>query len=233
METIFESNPDLVYGHQRYRPSFSTTGEKNAEADSFPPAGINGTGDKVSISRQGKNISTNSHALSGSSSKKPASSENELSLSTDELKLLNTLKRRDKEVRAHEQAHLSVAGQYAGGSASFTTEKGPDGNSYATGGEVAIDLSTGKSPEATITKMQTIKRAALAPANPSPADRMIASVASTKESQARKELLSIDQEKLLQVNKKQTSPSPLSETSPSAGVSIKMMIQAYQSTSSL
>ena len=45
---------------------------------------------------------------------------------------------RDREVRAHEQAHASVAGQYAKG-ISYTYQRGPDGVSYAVGGEVQID----------------------------------------------------------------------------------------------
>ncbi|MCC6952649.1 MAG: hypothetical protein IT290_00885, partial [Deltaproteobacteria bacterium] len=37
------------------------------------------------------------------------------------------LKARDREVRAHEQAHLSALGPYKSGGASYTFETGPDG----------------------------------------------------------------------------------------------------------
>jgi hypothetical protein len=53
-----------------------------------------------------------------------------------------------------------------------------------------IDVSQEKSPEETIQKMQAVKRAALAPADPSSADRSIAASATALESQARQELQS-------------------------------------------
>ncbi|WP_304439581.1 putative metalloprotease CJM1_0395 family protein, partial [Oleiphilus sp. HI0123] len=77
------------------------------------------------------------------------------------------LRARDQEVRAHEQAHKAVGGQYAG-AASFTYQSGPDGNRYAVGGEVSIDISPiPNDPQATISKMNTVKAAANAPAEPS------------------------------------------------------------------
>ena len=126
-----------------------------------------------------------------------ATNQDTESLDQQELKQLQQLKRRDNEVRTHEQAHLSAAGRYARGGASFTYEQGPDGASYAIGGEVGIDVAKESSPEGTITKMQAIKRAALAPANPSGADKRIAAEANAKESQARQELLKNQQEVLL------------------------------------
>jgi hypothetical protein len=55
---------------------------------------------------------------------------------------------------------------------------------------VPIDVSQEKTPEETIQKMQAVKRAALAPADPSSADRSIAASATSLESQARQELQS-------------------------------------------
>ena len=152
--------------------------------------------DSVSISQEGKDKA----ALSKSSGVTQESTSNNEPKNLDQLELkeLQQLKRRDKEVRSHEQAHLSAAGRYAKGGASFTYQKGPDGGSYAIGGEVGIDVAKESSPEATITKMQAIKRAALAPATPSGADKRIAAQANAKESQARQELLQIDQEDFLQ-----------------------------------
>ncbi|WP_336366268.1 putative metalloprotease CJM1_0395 family protein [Marinobacter sp. C2H3] len=91
--------------------------------------------------------------------------------------MLSQLKARDREVRAHEAAHQSVGGLYAG-SASFTYQKGPDGNQYAIGGEVPVDVSpVPGDPQATIDKMMTIRAAALAPAQPSGQDRAVAAKA--------------------------------------------------------
>lgn len=106
-----------------------------------------------------------------------------------EQKQLAELKARDAEVRAHEAAHAAVGGQLAG-SPSYTFERGPDGQQYAIGGEVQINLSeVPGDPRATIARMQQVKAAALAPAEPSGADRSIAAEASRRISTAQAELL--------------------------------------------
>lgn len=106
-----------------------------------------------------------------------------------EQKQLAQLKARDAEVRAHEAAHAAVGGQLAG-SPSYTFQRGPDGQQYAIGGEVQISLSeVPGDPQATIARMQQVKAAALAPAEPSGADRSIAAEASRRISAAQAELL--------------------------------------------
>lgn len=100
---------------------------------------------------------------------------------------ITELAARDREVRAHEQAHVAVGGQYAGG-ARYQYQRGPDGVNYAVSGEVSIDVSKAATPEATIAKAQTVRRAALAPAEPSPQDLRVAAQATLLENQARKEL---------------------------------------------
>jgi len=95
---------------------------------------------------------------------------------------------RDREVRAHEQAHLSAAGPYARGGAHFEYQTGPDGRRYAVGGEVSIDASAEDEPEATIRKAQVVRAAALAPAEPSAQDRQVAAAATKMEADARAEL---------------------------------------------
>jgi hypothetical protein len=109
-------------------------------------------------------------------------------LNKEQQRAVEQLKTRDREVRAHEAAHLAQAGGYAAGGASFTYQQGPDGQRYAIGGEVPIDVSAAETPEATIQKMQVIRRAALAPANPSGADRNIAAKAAQQETAARLEM---------------------------------------------
>ncbi len=101
-----------------------------------------------------------------------------LQLSEEERRLLNELRARDAEVRAHEQAHLSAAGPDANGAPTFEFQTGPDGRQYAVGGEVSIDTSpVPGDPEATARKAQTVKRAALAPRDPSAQDRQVAAQA--------------------------------------------------------
>ena len=98
------------------------------------------------------------------------------------------LKKIDQEVKAHEAAHKNAGGQYAG-SASFSYTVGPDGNRYAIGGEVAIDVAPVKDdPEATIAKLDVVIAAALAPAKPSAQDRKVAAAAVAARNQARAEL---------------------------------------------
>jgi len=118
----------------------------------------------------------------------------------------------DREVRNHERAHAAVGGQYAG-APRYQYERGPDGVNYAVAGEVSI--STGAisgDPQMTIEKAQIIRRAALAPAEPSSQDRKVAAEASQMEAQARVELLamqrdeaSIEEEEAMNTD---TSPMP-------------------------
>lgn len=116
--------------------------------------------------------------------KRKAQEQAELKIIQDQIAQLSA---RDREVRAHEQAHVAAGGPYAG-AASYTYERGPDGVNYAVAGEVSIDVSPAATPEQTIEKARTVKRAALAPAEPSPQDRKVASLALAMEQQAITEL---------------------------------------------
>jgi len=108
-------------------------------------------------------------------------------LTDEEQAVVQKLKARDREVRAHEQAHKTVGGQYAG-AISYDYQRGPDGQNYAIGGSVPIDVSTEPTPEETIAKMEVVIRAALAPAEPSSADRSVAANAQAKLADAQFEL---------------------------------------------
>lgn len=108
-------------------------------------------------------------------------------LTEEEQQKVRELQARDREVRAHEQAHKTAGGAHAG-SPSFETEQGPDGKTYAVSGEVKIDTSpVPNNPDATIRKLEQVKRAALAPAEPSSQDRAVAAAADAKIQQARQE----------------------------------------------
>jgi hypothetical protein len=106
-----------------------------------------------------------------------AASSSTTNLTPEALALIDQLKARDTEVRQHEQAHLATAGGLAVSGASYTYQRGPNGVSYAIGGEVNIDTSPGGTPEETIQRARTIQAAALAPAEPSGADRSVAAQA--------------------------------------------------------
>lgn len=106
----------------------------------------------------------------------------------DELVQIRELAQRDREVRAHEQAHQSVGGQYARGM-SLEYERGPDGARYAVAGEVGIDTSqVANDPEATARKAEVIRSAALAPADPSAQDLKVAAQAQQMALQAQADI---------------------------------------------
>ncbi len=125
---------------------------------------------------------------SESRSQGQAVESNSKELSQQEIEQVAKLRSRDREVKAHEQAHASTGGSLAGApSLDYTT--GPDGKRYATSGEVSIDTSpVAGDPQATIQKLQQVQRAALAPANPSSQDRKVASQASSLINQAQLEI---------------------------------------------
>lgn len=108
-------------------------------------------------------------------------------------RVLDALKRADAEVKAHEQAHMASGGGLTGG-VSYSYKTGPDGKRYAVAGEVSIDTSPGRTPEETKRKAQTIKAAALAPANPSAQDRKVAAMATMMLQQAMAEILKQEQQ---------------------------------------
>ncbi len=101
--------------------------------------------------------------------------------------LIAELSHRDLQVKAHEAAHLAAAGGLAG-APSYTYETGPDGRSYAVGGEVPIDLSGGGSPEETLARARRIRAAATAPVDPSPQDLAVAAAATAMELEAEHEI---------------------------------------------
>jgi hypothetical protein len=95
------------------------------------------------------------------------------------------LKKIDRETRRHEQAHKAALGSHAAGGIQYQFTTGPRGGQFAVGGSVPVDLSEEDEGTATVQKAQTIKRAALAPAEPSSADRSVAAQASQLEAQGR------------------------------------------------
>jgi hypothetical protein len=121
------------------------------------------------------------------SSKKSSTGE---TLSEEEQAEVQNLRERDREVRTHEQAHVAAGGSHVRGGIKYEYQAGPDGRRYAVGGEVSIDTSpVSGDPQKTIQKAQQIRRAALAPAEPSGADRQAAAAAAQMEAAARTELI--------------------------------------------
>lgn len=127
-------------------------------------------------------------ATSQASSRQASSAQAGSKLSQEDQALVDKLKARDQQVRQHEQAHLAASGGLATSGASYTYQKGPDGVNYAIGGEVNINTSPGRTPEETVRRAETIRAAALAPADPSGQDRAVAASAEKMAQEARSEI---------------------------------------------
>ncbi len=89
----------------------------------------------------------------------------------------------ESKVRNHEWQHVLALGKYAG-AVIFGQRIGPDGESYIVSGGVKVDVSEEYSPEATIEKMNIIKRAAFAPGDASFRDFLLAARAVYAKQQA-------------------------------------------------
>ncbi|PUU89383.1 MULTISPECIES: putative metalloprotease CJM1_0395 family protein [Halanaerobium] len=150
----------------------NTSEDKSNQNNSF-----NNAVDNSSSSAEGQNKNYEN--------KNETPAENEFNKA--EQREIEKLKRRDREVRAHEMAHQAAGGQYAG-SASYSYTTGPDNRRYAVGGSVDIETSPAKAPEETVKKADQIKRAATAPAQPSGADLQIAAKAARMKMEAQAEL---------------------------------------------
>ena len=134
-----------------------------------------------SIESQSVNVTQSSE------SNEQENSNNQYELTQDQKMQVIELQRRDLEVRTHEAAHMSAGAGLTTG-ASYSYQRGPDNKMQAIGGEVGIDTSPGKTPEETLKKAAQIKRAALAPAQPSSADLQVAATATNMELDAKMEI---------------------------------------------
>jgi len=177
-------------------PSYSTTSSKHG-------AGCNCATCASSASSSGTSSSNGTSSGSGATSSQTASTSNNSSqaanastprdaagkpLSQSQQNEVTELKKTDAAVRRHEQAHLSAAGGYARSGIILNFATGPDGKQYADGGHVDIDTSPVKgNPAATVAKMETVQRAALAPVDPSAQDVRVAAEAGQEANKARAE----------------------------------------------
>ncbi len=131
-------------------------------------------------------------------------------LTPEERARVAELRQRDREVRAHENAHVAAGGSLVVGPPSFTFETGPDGRRYAVAGEVQVrGGSSSADPETRLRESEQIIRAALAPADPSGADRSVAASAAQEAATARAELGN--------ANGRETGNSETAPNQPAAG----------------
>ncbi|OGU14245.1 MAG: hypothetical protein A2X61_16655 [Ignavibacteria bacterium GWB2_35_12] len=173
-----DSQPNKKLPQDKFTPSDSFgNSEYNKLNETYNASGKKST--LGATAKQNNTKETGSKNIAGADSE----------LTPEEKKAVEVLQKADKMVRAHENAHKAVGGSLVRGG-NFTYTSGPDGKVYATGGEVQIDISPVKdNPEATIQKMNQVRAAALAPADPSAQDRSVAALASSIAANARVEAM--------------------------------------------
>lgn len=198
-----ESDALPVISHETYKPHAPTA--IHVDKPTTPPSPAGGTSafaahviasqGSVAVAEQPLPTEPVGQApLKQVVSHEPLAQRTQQQLSGEELKIVQALAARDREVKAHEQAHVAAASGIAG-SPTYSYVTGPDAQRYAVSGEVRISTSSDAgSPEATIAKMEQVKKAALAPAQPSAQDKSIALAAEAKIREAQAEIRTIKRE---------------------------------------
>ncbi len=172
-------------GYQTYSSTSSTSQteqtEQSEQAEPSEPSNAVTTASEGSPSR--------SSIEKAESSKESEKKAKKVELTPEERQIVGQLQTTDRNVRAHEQAHLNAAQGIAISAANYSYQVGPDDKRYAVAGEVTIDTSKESEPEKTIDKGYRIIRAALAPADPSTQDRSVAANAKQMILNAQAELM--------------------------------------------
>lgn len=113
-------------------------------------------------------------------------------LSEEEDRQVDELQRTDREVRAHEEAHVAAGAR----SAIYEYQLGPDGRAYAVGGSAQIEINVPSGdPAEKAAQAREMRAAALAPADPSPQDLTVAAKAARLEAEASLEMREAEEEK--------------------------------------
>jgi len=157
----------------------SSTGNLNADVGPAYSVEISPEGRQLSQKSDTGQMEDNSNMQAGKA-ETAKKTQQDMRFQSEIAKMQQT----DRSVRSHEQAHMSAGGGFTGG-VSYVYTRGPDGKMYITGGEVPIHAPEGKTPEETIQNMEIVRRAALAPADPSGQDLAVAAAALQIESRAR------------------------------------------------
>ncbi len=165
--------------------NFSFTPCEHSKCDQQSTEEMQANGPHRSEKKDQVRISDQAHEQLNAEKTDSAGVKDEKDLGEEDKREVEKLRKRDQEVKAHERAHMAAGAGVVMGGANYKYEHGPDGKMYAVGGEVKIDASKENDPEATIRKMQQVKKAALAPAQPSAKDRSVAAQAAQIEAEAR------------------------------------------------
>ncbi len=196
LTTLSSSADYSTYYDARYRAGYTGSGSVVSEQPANPhiPSSV------VQPEEQRDRVILNPESVARSSAYGGAPSEASSSegakigpdgqeYTEEEREEIEELEERDREVRRHEQAHFQSAGKYAN-PPKYEFQTGPDGKRYAVGGSVEIDMSeVSGDPQATLEKARAIKRAALAPEDPSAQDRKVARQADKMAAEAQRAII--------------------------------------------
>lgn len=122
---------------------------------------------------------------------------------SDEARIANEIKRlqeQENNVISHERSHMQSGGEFSG-SPSYLYTRGPDGKVYISGGEVKMYVPATDDYDKLIQSLQKVKRAAMAPPDPSPQDSKTAAMASAKEASVRQEIAKMRAKEAYEKNK--------------------------------
>lgn len=161
--------------------------------------------------KNGSQKTTDSKASTGKSSKE---------LSPQQQQQISKLKSADAEVKAHEQAHISAASGLRTSAPSYQYETGPDGKKYAVSGEVNISFSQTGDPKKDLQMAESLKAAALAPANPSGQDMSVAKQADEMIQQDKQKIQEENQPQTDKAQKTDSTDSKETKTEPEIGTGI-------------
>ena len=143
------------------------------------------------INQRSQSVSKQKSSASNAAQQKQTTNKSDTEqkkLDIKEQQQIQKLRQRDSEVRQHELAHKTTGGQYAG-NITYTYQEGPDGNRYAVGGSVGMNVSAEPGePKKTIEKAEQVRKAALAPAQPSAQDLKVAAKAARMKMEAKAKL---------------------------------------------
>lgn len=189
---------DISSVQNTWRISQLQSVQKNAYSTGASKTGGSVSGDiedEAIISKEGielynRDKSEQANKAGKTEGKANSESTGEKELTPEEQRQVEDMKKRDQEVKTHEQAHMSAGSGLVTGSASYQYEKGPDGEKYAVSGEVHLDVAKEQDADATIKKAEQIKKAALAPMDPSAQDLKVAQKADQMIQEAQAEKLS-------------------------------------------
>ncbi len=140
----------------------------------------------------------------------------------------------ERDVIAHEQAHIAAGHGLITSGPNYTYTYGPDGKRYAIGGEVGIDTAAERKAEANIDKGIRIQAAALAPKDPSAQDYQVAAVGEQLETQGRTDLIQEQRQQQAEAEAtaqahREAEQTPTTEAaSPVEGQESSFLLQAAQ-----